>query len=111
MQTALTAFFASPAGIAVYSVLGIALLDFILGVFAAIRDKTFQLDAVAAWLRKHIAGRVMPIVVMLIFGYFGQQDIISAGAAAMAALYGAETLGSIMNSWGPNRAVQPVPTD
>lgn len=104
-------FFASPEGTALYGVVVLALTDWILGTLAALRDGTFKLDAVAAFLRKHIAGRVLPIVALLAIGYFAVQPALSAIGALLAAAYLAETLGSIKDSWGPSRDVQPVPKD
>jgi hypothetical protein len=103
-------FFQTEAGMAVYAVLVIALVDFMLGVLAAVRDGTFQLSAVAAWLRKHVAGRVAPIAVLLVAGHFGSQPALLAIGAIGAAAYLAETIGSIKDSWA-SRRVQPVPED
>lgn len=111
MSEIIRAFLASPEGIAVYGVLVLALADFALGTLAAFRDGTFALDAVAAFLRKHIAGRVAPIAFLLALGYFGGVPALSAIGAAAAAAYTLETLGSIRESWGPNRPVQPKPQD
>ena len=116
IRTVFEAFFASEAGLAVYGLFIVALVDFALGTMAAFRDKTFTLEAVGAWLRKHIAGRVMPLTIMLLFGYFGDQPLLYAGAAVGATTYVSETIGSILASWGPKRngeprELQPVPTD
>lgn len=111
IREALQAFFASPAGTAAYGVLVVAIVDFLLGVAASVRDHTFSLDEVAAVLRKHVAGRVFPIWLLLIFGYVGNIDALTAVGLAAAAAYLAETLGSIAASWGPNRETQPTPTD
>lgn len=111
MTAALQAFFESDSGKAVYAVLLITAVDWFTGVAAAIRDGTFQLDSVAAFLRKHIAGRVAPIVGFLVIGYFGDQQALTALGVAGAAAYLAETLGSIKDSWGPGRDTQAVPKD
>ena len=107
----LSAFFASNSGIAVYGVLVLAFVDFALGVMAAIRDKTFTLDVVAAYLRSHVVGRVFPITLLLAAGYFGNQDALTALGLVSAAAYLAETIGSISTSWGPGHATQAVPDD
>lgn len=121
----LSAFLNSDAGTALKLVLAVAFLDFATGAFAAIRDRTFAPDALAAFVRKHIAGRVLPIGTLLVVGYFGGAagQVFLAGAVAAATAYGAETAVSI---WGnvnppkpsavveatnPNEAVNPVPTD
>jgi len=111
MSEIIRAFLASPEGIAVYGVLVLALADFTLGTLAAFRDGSFAIDAVAAFLRKHIAGRVAPVAFLLSLGYFGGVPALSAVGVAAAAAYMLETLGSIRASWGPGRAVQPKPKD
>lgn len=124
LTEALKAFFASPAGQAGILMLVLAFVDFALGILAAFRDGTFTLDAVAAWLRKHVAGRVLPIWIMLFAGHFTAGISVQTplgdlpvqlpllGIATFAALtYIAETLGSIAASWGPKREAQKVPVD
>ena len=124
---AIEAFFASDTGRYAALVLILPLTDWVLGVLAAIRDGTFTLDSLAAFLRKHIAGRVLPIWVLMFLGYVTQSLVIpvvewpvfaSLGTAAALA-YIAETIGSILRSWGPTEGpalltrdtVQPTPTD
>lgn len=120
IQQAIHAFFASPSGTAAYGVLVVMALDLALGVLAALRDGTFALDEVAAFLRKHVAGRVLPIWAILFFGYIGNLEVLTVAGLAMAAAYVAETIGSIISSWGPPglktrlnlvQPIQPVPTD
>lgn len=53
----LTEFFDAPAGQAVIIIGLLATADFALGVFAAFRDNVFSMDAIAAWLRRNLAGR------------------------------------------------------
>lgn len=105
------AFMESEAGVLLYAVLAIALLDFVLGTLAAFRDDTFKLDAVAAFLRKHIAGRVAPIAALLVWGYVTSQTAITAVGVAAATAYLLETVGSIRDSWAPGRPAQAVPQD
>src|SRR6188768_3597963 len=83
----LQAFLSSTEGIALQAMLGLAFADFVLGVIAAGRDGTFELEAVAAFLRKHILGRVTPIGLLLIGTYYagGIDDALGLGAAAVAA--------------------------
>jgi hypothetical protein len=104
-------FFQTEAGLALYGVLILAFVDFGLGVAAAFRDDTFSLDALAAFLRKHIAGRVFPIALLLMAGHFGSQPALLALGLAGAAAYVLETIGSIRDSWGKTNRVQPVPED
>lgn len=106
----LTAFLAEPAGMALKALLVAAALDFIFGVLAAWRDDSFALTAVAAWLRKHLAGRVGPIAVLLVTAHFTGDGVILTAAAAAGAAYTAETFGSIIDSIGTIRNPEPMET-
>jgi len=101
-------FIASEAGLAVQGLLVVAFVDFVTGTFAALRDGTFAIDAVGAWIRKHIAGRVAPIGTLLVVGYFGGAagQVVIAGALVAAAAYVTETAGSILGNSTP-----PAPSD
>lgn len=122
----LTAFFATQSGQLAVLILILPTADWISGVAAAIRDGTFQLDAVFAVGRKHFA-RVFGIWTLLITGYVVETWIVpvvdipavSAIGVGAAGLYALETVGSIARSWGPTTGpalltrdvAQPVPTD
>ena len=117
LTDAIREFFASGAGQAAMGVLVVGFIDFVLGVLAAFRDGVFDLSALAAWLRAQFAGRILPIWVLLFLGYYAQgiefSDIpllLAAGLGA-AAIYVAETIGSILKNWGPSREKQTVPTE
>jgi hypothetical protein len=115
-------FINSTGGLAIKGALIAAFLDFAFGVFAALRDGTFAIDAIAAFLRKHLVGRVLPVSLLAVVGYYtGDAVMIAAGAAALTA-YAAETLGSIYGSIRPPAAsevkevdaaveVNPIPQD
>jgi len=104
---------------------GVAFADFATGSFAALRDGTFALDALAAFLRKHIWGRVAPIGTLLVLGYFGGDTVgqlFMASALAAGTAYAAETASSIIGNLNPPKAgdvqevnvaeeVNPVPTE
>lgn len=101
---ALKTFLDSQAGTALLAMVGVAFADFITGTFAALRDGTFALDSIAAFLRKHIAGRVGPIGVLLVLGYFGGDTVgqlFMASALAAAVAYAAETASSILGNLNP----------
>lgn len=109
----LTDFLNSPAGVALTGALVAAFLDFAFGVFAALRDGTFALDSVAAFVRKHLLGRVFPIGLMLVVGYLSGNLAMNTAAAAALTAYAAETMASIYASIAvkdtdPNTA---IPTD
>jgi hypothetical protein len=108
-------FLASPAGLAIKAALAAAFLDFAFGVFAAARDGTFALDAIAAFLRKHIVGRVLPVSVLAVVGYVTEDQVMIAAAAAALTAYAAETLasiyGSIQDVRSPATTSNPIPPD
>lgn len=103
MRELLTEFLASEAGLALQGILIVAFADFLTGTFAALRDGTFALDAVAAWVRKHIAGRVGPIGGLLVLAYFGgpSATIFLVGAIGAATAYVAETAASVLGNLNP----------
>ncbi len=106
---ALREFIGSQAGTALLAMVGVAFADFLTGAFAALRDGTFALDAIAAFLRKHIWGRVAPIGTLLVLGYFGGDTIgqlFMASAIAAGTAYAAETASSILGNLNP-----PAPSD
>lgn len=102
-MTILRAFLESDAGLALQGLLLVAFLDFVTGVFAALRDGTFALDALAAFLRKHLIGRVAPIALLLVTGYFGGAagQVFMTAAIAAAAAYVAETAASVLGNLRP----------
>lgn len=122
---ALQEFIASQAGTALLAMVGVAFADFLTGAFAALRDGTFALDAIAAFLRKHIWGRVAPIGTLLVLGYFGGDTVgqlFMASAVAAGTAYAAETASSILGNLSPPKesdvkeetpaaALNPVPTE
>jgi hypothetical protein len=110
---ALQEFIQSQAGTALLAMVGIAFADFLTGSFAALRDGTFALDAIAAFLRKHIWGRVAPIGTLLVLGYFGGETIgqlFMASALAAAVAYTAETASSIIGNLNPPKQSDIVET-
>jgi hypothetical protein len=127
LTTAIDAFFASQSGQLALWVVLLPVLDFVLGTLAAVRDGTFELDRVAAFLRKHVAGRILPLWLLLFVGYFTETwelpvldvpALTTIGTSA-AGLYVLETAGSILRSWGPTTGpalvtrdpVQPTPDE
>lgn len=124
-MTIIQEFLNSTAGAALLGMLAVAFADFITGAFAALRDGTFALDAIAAFLRKHIWGRVAPIGTLLALGYFGGDgagQLFLAAAVAAATAYAAETAASIVGNLSPPKAsdlkaatvadeLNPVPED
>ncbi len=102
-------FLNSPAGLAVKGALAAAFLDFATGSFAALRDGTFALDALGAFIRKHILGRVAPLAAVLAAGYFaGDQILVGAGVVGLTA-YAAETISSVLGNLNPPKPSEEVP--
>ena len=99
-------FLESTAGLAVKGALVAAFLDFAFGVFAALRDGTFAIDALAAFVRKHLMGRVAPLSALAVAAYFTADPFMTASAAGGLTAYAAETLGSIYGSVRPPAASQ-----
>jgi hypothetical protein len=97
-MTAIRAFFGDPAGQAIYAMLALAFADFGLGVAAAVRDGTFDLELVAAFVRKHLAGRIAPIALLLFVGYAADLNALTAAGIAASAAYVAETIASLVSS-------------
>jgi hypothetical protein len=95
------AFLDSPAGLGLKAMLVAAFLDFAFGVYAAAKDGSFSLDAIAAFVRKHLLGRVFPIGTLLAMGYLTSDVVMNSAGAAAAAAYAAETLGSVYGSIKP----------
>ena len=121
---ALHEFLNSEAGLGLQGLGILAFLDFATGTFAALRDGTFSADALAAFVRKHLLGRVFPIGTMLVIGYFGGAagQLVLGGAIAAAAAYVAETASSVLGNISPPKesdvkdtsaaaALNPVPED
>lgn len=106
-------FLAAPAGLALKAALVAAFLDFAIGTFRALSSGTFALDAVAAFVRKHLLGRVFPIGVLAIMSYLTGDLIMSSAAAAALTAYAAETMGSIYGSISESKAeaANSIPTD
>lgn len=121
----LSAFLDSQSGLALKAAVIAAFADFATGAFAALRDGTFELDALAAFLRKHILGRVAPLGTLLLLGYFGGDSgqVFLPFAIAGLLAYAAETAASIKDNLIPPSAVHetaaestalaanPVPTE
>lgn len=109
----LTAFLASNEGLAVKAAVAAAFLDFAVGVALSLSKGSFSLDNVAAFLRKHIAGRVFPLSLLAVAGYALGDVVWSLPAAAALTAYAGETAKSIWSSFTetPAEAAATVPVD
>ena len=102
-------FLASPAGIAAKAMLVLAGLDFLLGVWAAVRDGTFDATKSGAVLVKHVLGRVFPIATLLSAGFFTQDTFLLTGGIGAAVIYSNETRASLLESIG--QVMNPAKTE
>ncbi len=101
MEFDLSALLASPAGMAIKGALVAAFADFVIGAFFALQRGTFALDAVAAFVRKHLLGRVAPLAALLAAGYAAEDTALTAAAVVGLTAYAAETFASIRGSIFP----------
>ena len=91
---------------AIIAVAVLAVLDFVTGSLRAIANSTFTLDAFDVWVRKQIAGRVIPIILVLvsgtIVGDIGVGDfhfnVLTATALLAAATFAVSTAKSIVDN-------------
>jgi hypothetical protein len=103
-------FLASPAGLAIKLALLIAFVDLAVGVGAALRDNVFSLDKVAAFLRKHVLGRILPASLLAVFGYLTADLALNMAAAGALTAYYVETAASLYASVAIKGSAT-VPTD
>jgi len=96
----------------------LAVLDFITGSLRAIANGQFTLDAFDVWVRVQVAGRVLPIIVVLLAGTVVGDisvgdfhfNVLTGTALAAAAAFAVSTGKSIadnLNAQSPDR----VPTE
>jgi hypothetical protein len=102
-MTEVQAFFATPTGVAVYGTLAAAFIALISGVAAAVRDGTFTWQAIDAFVRADLMGKVVPIFLFLFAGFLiGAEGgaVLTAAGLAGAAAYVAATVASVLAKWG-----------
>ena len=103
---------------AIIGVVVLALLDFATGTLRAIADKSFTWDALDVWVRKTIAGRVVPIILVLLAGTvvgnvtvgstsFG---VLTAAALVAAGTFAATSVASIVENLSAS-APNPTPVE
>jgi hypothetical protein len=108
----------TPAITAIIAILGLGLLDWILGVARAIANSTFELKYIDVWVRTQLLGRILPIVLVLAFsqvigsltiGDFSL-NLLFVGGIAAAGAYALVTGQSIIDSLNP-KAPDAPPTE
>ena len=107
--------FQGPTGVAITGVAVLGLLELITGALRAFASGQFAWSLVDTWVRTDLAGRILPITVVLIAGAAApdlsvlgvQVDILTTTGLAAAAVYAAATLASIVGSVNPQIADTP----
>ncbi len=96
---------AGPLIAVLLQLLGIVLLDFLSGAYAALRTGTFNLKYVDAFVKDHIWTKVVPIVGAFVFAaMMGGTDspagvALGASAAGMLVAYDAATIKSVLENF------------
>lgn len=86
LTDAIAAFLSTPSGIAGKGLLILTFVVFALGVFAAVRDSTFEWKYVDSFVRTTIAGKVLPVLLLLFVGYLAGDPLFTAPGLAAAAV-------------------------
>ena len=87
----------------------VALLDFVTGVFAAIRAGTFNVDALPVIAQSHGLERIIPIAAVFAVGQIGAMPPICFIADGLLAFYFAETVNSVIGNLSAKAAPDPAP--
>lgn len=102
----------------IYGLLLLFVVDFATGVSRAIADHTFAWGALDVWVRAKVAGRLVPVIIVLIGGAvapdltilgFSVNPLTAAGIAAGITIAAAEVT-SILGNLNP-ATPNPVPSD
>jgi hypothetical protein len=113
------------ANSAILAVVGLAILDFLIGTARALANSTgitdgaaFALASFTTWVKAHLLFQILPIILMLTFGEaIGtitvgtvSLNLLTTAGILAATTYAATTLGSIVNSINPKAPdVAPTP--
>ena len=96
--TWLQSFIDSPAGLALKALLIGTLLTAVLGIFAALRDGTFEWKYIDSFVRTTIWGRVAPVGVVLLLSYVLGDDAVTGAAVVIAGGVGAGLIMAALES-------------
>ena len=94
---------------AIIIVVAVSLLELLTGISRAVANHSFDFGLVDVWVRTQVAGRVIPIILVLIFGtVLGNItlgsfsfNILTAAALTAAVLYVTTAAQSIIDSLNP----------
>lgn len=99
-------------GTAIYGVAILGLLELATGILRAISSAQFTFSLIDVWVRTQLAGRILPIVLVLIAGAAAPDlsvlgltiNILTVTGLAAAAVYAATALTSILGNVNPQTA-------
>lgn len=94
----LEAFLASPEGVALRALLVGSIIVAALGIFAALRDGTFDLKYIASFVRTTVWGKVAPTGVVLVVGYVLNDQTVRLAAVPIAAAVALDLIKSAIDS-------------
>jgi hypothetical protein len=101
--------FNGPSGIAIWGVALLGGLELVTGILKAVSKSQFDFTLVDVWVRTQLAGRILPIVVVLIAGAASPDftvlgldaNPLTALGLTGAALYAASAIASIVSNVNP----------
>lgn len=94
----LRAFLDSPAGLALRALMVGTLLTAVLGIFAALRDGTFQWQYVDSFVRTTVWGKVAPAGVVLVLAYVLGEATTLTAAVGIAGAVGIGLIQAVLES-------------
>lgn len=94
----LQAFIDSPSGLAIKALLFGTILVFVLGVWAAKRDGTYDVKYIDTFVRSTVWGRVAPVATVLLVAYVSGDQTILAAAVVVAGSVGYGMIRSALES-------------
>jgi hypothetical protein len=95
ITTLLTDFMASPSGVVIKGLFVGTLVVFLLGLLAAIKDKTFSWVYFDSFVRSTLMGRVVPVFIVLAVGYITNESTLTGAGIAVG---GAVAVGMIASA-------------
>jgi hypothetical protein len=94
----LSEFLATPSGLAIKGLMVGTFLTFVLGVVAAIRDKTFSWLYIDSFVRSTLMGRVVPASIVLVVGFIADDQTLTGAGVLVAGAVAAGMIASVVDS-------------
>jgi hypothetical protein len=98
ISTTLSAFLATPSGLAIKALMVGTFVTFALGLTAAIKDKTFSFSYIDSFVRTTVMGRVVPVAIVLAVGYVADEQLLTSAGVVTAAAVAAGMIASAVES-------------